>query len=101
MSVYAERDPISQGVFYTRHIHAMTEENLHSKSAIAMELAHRDICIQALSKKCAELEEENRAGNEALKLSWQVFEKAMKENQRLTRALQKISDTADGDENIT
>lgn len=45
---YAERDIIGQGDYYTRHVSAMTGEQLHSKSAIAAELAHRDIKIDRL-----------------------------------------------------
>ena len=41
--LYAERDIIEQEEFYTRHISAMTKEDLDSKSDIAAELAHRDI----------------------------------------------------------
>lgn len=45
---YAERDIIEQGDYYTKHVDAMTGESLHSKSAIAAELAHRDIEIERL-----------------------------------------------------
>ena len=45
---YAERDIIAQGKHYTIHLSAMTGEALHSKSAIAAELAHRDIEIARL-----------------------------------------------------
>lgn len=45
---YTERDAIAQGADYFRHVNAMTAEKLHSKSAIAAELAHRDILIQRL-----------------------------------------------------
>jgi hypothetical protein len=41
--MYAERDIESQDEYYTRHLEAMTAERLHDKSAIAAELAHRDI----------------------------------------------------------
>lgn len=45
---YAERDIIAQGDYYTRHISAMTGEDLNSKSDIAAELAHRDMEIDRL-----------------------------------------------------
>lgn len=46
--LYAERDAMSQGQHYVNHVNAMTGEGLHSKAAIAMELAHRDIEIERL-----------------------------------------------------
>ena len=51
--LYAERDAEAQGDYYFKHVDAMTREGLHSKSAIAAELAHRDIIIDKLK---AELE---------------------------------------------
>ena len=45
---YAKRDPESQGIHYINHVAAMTGEGLHAKSAIAAELAHRDIEIERL-----------------------------------------------------
>ena len=45
---YAKRDPDAQGIHYTNHVSAMTTEGLHAKSAIAAELAHRDIEIERL-----------------------------------------------------
>lgn len=46
--LYAKRDIIGQGEFYTRHVMAMTAEGLHDKSSIAAELAHRDQRIKYL-----------------------------------------------------
>ena len=46
--LYAERDIMEQGEHYGKHVSAMTGEGLHSKSAIAAELAHRDIEIERL-----------------------------------------------------
>ncbi len=46
--IYAQRDHAAQGEHYTRHVEAMTREGLHSKSAIAGELAARDIEIERL-----------------------------------------------------
>lgn len=45
---YADRDHMALGDYYTRHVSAMTGEGLHSKSAIAAELAHRDAEIDRL-----------------------------------------------------
>lgn len=52
---YADRDIMSQGKFYTKHVSAMTGEKLHSKSAIAAELAHRDMEIARLRKEVERL----------------------------------------------
>ena len=49
-NLYADRDPEALGEHYMRHIDRMTVEGLHSKSAIAAELAHRDAEIAALRK---------------------------------------------------
>jgi hypothetical protein len=46
--LYAERDHVAQGELFVRHMSAMTGEGLHAKSAIAAELAHRDMEIQML-----------------------------------------------------
>lgn len=51
-----ERDIIEQGNHYSKHVCAMTNESLYSKSDIAAELAHRDIKIEKLTnflKQCA------------------------------------------------
>lgn len=46
--MYGNRNPIKQGMYYLRHIAAMTKESLHSKADIAAELAHRDMEIDRL-----------------------------------------------------
>ena len=51
---YAPRDAAELEPFYSRHVSAMTAEGLHSKSAIAAELAYRD---KALTDTQAKLEE--------------------------------------------
>ena len=56
---YAERDLEAldeSGGFYCRHVEAMTDEGLHSKSDIAAELAFRDAEIARLTARVAELE---------------------------------------------
>lgn len=45
---YQERDEFALGQTYCNHIQAMTTEELHSKSAIAAELAYRDVQIAQL-----------------------------------------------------
>jgi chromosome segregation ATPase len=50
VNLYAERDHVTLGEHYTRHVSAMTGEALHAKSAIAAELAHRDAEIERLAK---------------------------------------------------
>jgi hypothetical protein len=54
-NLYAERDVVKQGAHYLKHINAMTKEDLHSKSDIAAELAHRDIRIKLLESKVSDL----------------------------------------------
>ena len=52
--LYAERDAMEldeAGNYYIKHVMAMTSEQLHSKSAIAGELAHRDMLIDKLTKE--------------------------------------------------
>ena len=56
--VYKERDIVAQGEVYLAHVEQMTVQGLHSKSAIAAELAHRDIMIIKLSEKLNELAKE-------------------------------------------
>ena len=59
-NIYAKRNHEAQGAHYLRHIHRMTVEGLHSKSAIAGELAHRDAEIAALK---AEMLDQRTNGN--------------------------------------
>lgn len=53
--LYAERDIEYQDDHYLKHVSAMTTEDLHSKSAIAAELAHRDLRIKELEARNSEL----------------------------------------------
>ena len=55
MRKYANRSAIAQGQVYVDHVSAMTAEGLHSKSDIAAELAHRDICIADLEQRIVKL----------------------------------------------
>jgi len=52
--LYDERDVEDNDDFhdlYMLHVNAMTTEDLHSKSAIAAELAYRDLQITELKKE--------------------------------------------------
>lgn len=67
--LYAPRLTVLQGHYYVMHVKAMTDELLHSKSAIAGELAHRDILIQqlkfhilAMGKEIPELKKVQKIG---------------------------------------
>jgi hypothetical protein len=56
--LYASRDPMQldeDGNYFFRHMSAMTGERLHSKSAIAAELGHRDRTIDAQAAEIAAL----------------------------------------------
>lgn len=53
MAEYAERDPMELEPYFSRHMQAMTAENLHSKAAIAEELAYRDQKIERLERELA------------------------------------------------
>lgn len=56
-NLYAERDVIKQGEWFSKHLMHMTSEELHNKADIAAELAHRDIIIDELVdalNKCTE-----------------------------------------------
>lgn len=57
MKHYAERDLMTLGEYYIRHVNAMTAEELRSKSDIAAELAHRDMLIDKLAVSLEELRE--------------------------------------------
>ena len=62
---YAERNIELMEQFYTRHVAAMTDEGLHSKTAIAAELAHRDIIIVALHDRLESLMRAANVGDNA------------------------------------
>jgi hypothetical protein len=53
VKLYANRSPFRLEPFYSMHVSAMTSEDLHSKSAIAAELAFRDMEIAGLRKELA------------------------------------------------
>jgi len=53
--LYADRDHLAQGNYYLRHVVAMTDESLYRKSAIAGELAHRDMEIDRLNSERLDL----------------------------------------------
>ena len=55
--LYDRRDIEGQEQYYLDHIMAMTGEDLHSKSDIAAELAHRDIEIDKLKEEVQKLKD--------------------------------------------
>ena len=55
-NLYAERDIMAMGNYYMRHVDRMTREGLHAKSDIAAELGFRDMEIDRLRARVAELE---------------------------------------------
>lgn len=69
---YADRDHMALGDYYTRHVSAMTGEGLHSKSAIAAELAHRDAEIDRLraALAAAQAPQPARVAPEVPALDW-------------------------------
>lgn len=71
--LYAKRDIMELGKFYTRHVDHMTSEGLHDKSSIAAELAYRDWYIaeleEALSKAAL-----SHAEGEAPNVYWVLFD---------------------------
>lgn len=65
-NLYAERDSLELGDYYMRHVDRMTREGLHDKSDIAAELGWRDMEIDRLRARVAELEA-GRDGGDALR----------------------------------
>lgn len=56
MAEYAERDTSDLEPHYSRHVNAMTEEDLRRKSEIAAELAYRDKRIADLETSLHEIQ---------------------------------------------
>jgi len=52
-------DPVTLEPYFSKHMLAMTEEDLHNKADIAVELAYRDKRIAELEQELAEMDEEN------------------------------------------
>jgi chromosome segregation ATPase len=79
--LYAERDHITQGEYYLRHVSAMTGEGLHAKSAIAAELAHRDMQIDqlraALAAQAEAHEKQLASVDEELPRAWRIVNTAL------------------------
>lgn len=81
--LYGDRDPVAQGKYFLRHMDAMTAEGLHSKAAIAEELAHRDILIDQLQTALAAYK-----GRDAAKQL--VINQLEALNAELVKALQEV-----------
>lgn len=56
---YAPRDTEALAPYFYNHLVAMTNEQLHSKAAIAAELAHRDAEIDRLTNENTELRKDH------------------------------------------
>jgi hypothetical protein len=89
-NLYAERDIIGQGNFYSRHTSAMTGEGLHSKSDIAAELAHRDIQIEQLQEQVAKANTDRDSALDAEVVAWGDLERERARVAELESALQKL-----------
>ena len=75
MKQYAERDLVAldeAGDYYLRHVSAMAEEGLHSKSAIAAELGYRDMEIDSLRAQLAEAQKKADKSVRTLELAGHV-----------------------------
>lgn len=68
---YAQRDSEALGEDYMRHVDAMTREGIHSKAAIAGELAHRDAEIARLRQVVERLSTER----DRLEAGWRQAER--------------------------
>lgn len=79
---YADRDSESLGEHFMRHLDRMTVEKLHSKSAIAAELAHRDTLIDRATSEIARLQ----ANEHSL-----VLDESDQECLRIGRAIQRAA----------
>ena len=96
MSEYAERNERELGEHYFKHVSAMTGEGLHSKAAIAAELAYRDERIEQLTA-------DRKDAIEALKMAMRLIYKAEMGNcmlytpdiNYLEQALTKLKTTKD------
>ncbi len=87
--LYDERDAMAldeAGDYYSRHVFAMTAESLHSKSAIAGELGHRDMLIDLFKGQRDELASE-------LEIQRGLNERLQSENQALSaRVLARVEE---------
>lgn len=63
--LYANRDAMALGQHYLNHVSAMTTEGLHAKSAVAAELAWRDMKLAEAEKHIADLRATLNAANMA------------------------------------
>lgn len=86
--LYAKRDIRGLGLHYTKHVSAMTSEELFFKSDIAAELAWRDMEIERLRAE-KEAAEGQAAERERIKLLYGHFHNCwgLIEEQRLSDVL--------------
>lgn len=67
MSEYEQRDIDQMEGLYLKHVEAMTDEGLHSKSAIAAELAWRDYLLECREQDCELMQKELKKRADELK----------------------------------
>lgn len=88
--LYAVRNPQELdrlGNYYSRHVIAMTEEDLYSKSDIAAELAHRDLEIDRLKALMKGLDLMSSIARKAV----EDIDSLVKEQQDLYTEIQELS----------
>ena len=86
--LYAHRNAMEQGEHYTKHVMAMTAEDLHRKSDIAAELAHRDIEISRLREELSLSKEQTEYALEAMVAMKERAEQAERQLAGVVEALQ-------------
>lgn len=69
------KDCVDLGQYYSKHVLAMTAENLHEKHEIAEELANRDLIIEQLQAENVLLRDVMRQAAEAPGKNWLCFTK--------------------------
>lgn len=99
MNIYSERDVEAQGQYYLAHIDRMTVENLIDKSAIAAELAHRDMEIAGLKLRL-EIDPHHYDGiaarDETIKMQDEII-RAFKSSARALMVLDELPEIKDID----
>jgi len=77
MARYKRRDAEAQGEHYQRHISALTAEDLHSKSDIAAELAHRDKALATIKEYISEIDCKDSKNQAFVKMSCELVDEAI------------------------
>lgn len=95
MSDYEDRDPEVLEPHYSKHVHAMTAEGLHSKAAIAAELAFRDVLLEDARQKLADDKFVKDHNQNQIKEFAAKIERLTARNEKLTSILSEIEGSAD------